>query len=392
MSESIDSPADERVAKRTKPAIGLVATGENEGALERAIARAIARDYPVLVTYATESRPTILDVISALPIRIVESHDGAVGNSEPKDRLLDATRAGNYPSLVYLGDASSPVDYDRSLEATDDGPLVVEEVAEEAIDCDVLVAIPAYNEGKAIASVVNQTKRHADDVVVVDDGSTDDTATNATRAGASVVSHADNRGYGAALQTAFEIAANRDVRCLVIVDGDGQHDADDIPTVAERVIDGEANVAIASRFLDETKADIPPYRRFGLFVINVLTNLSRGAISPSDWIQDTQSGFRAYDRRSVELLAETDMLGDDMDASIDILYLLTEADCTFDEVRTTVNYDVENANSQHPLRHGLVVVRSVLRTIDREHPLLTCSAFVGFVLFVFHSITSQLDW
>jgi glycosyltransferase involved in cell wall biosynthesis len=88
----------------------------------------------------------------------------------------------------------------------------------------ILAAIPCYNEGLAIGSVVLKARRYVDAVLVVDDGSTDDTREVAQEAGAVVVSHEINKGYGAALRSCFAYAKTNEVDSMVILDGDGQHD------------------------------------------------------------------------------------------------------------------------------------------------------------------------
>jgi len=87
-----------------------------------------------------------------------------------------------------------------------------------------LAAIPCFNEERAIGSVALKTRKHVDDVLVVDDGSTDNTVKVATEAGATVVSHEVNKGYGAAIRCCFNYAKEHDVDTMIILDGDGQHD------------------------------------------------------------------------------------------------------------------------------------------------------------------------
>ena len=93
----------------------------------------------------------------------------------------------------------------------------------------ILAAIPCYNEGLAIGSVALKASRHVDEVLVVDDGSTDDTAAVAKAAGATVVSHGMNKGYGAAIRSCFDYAKQQNADIMVILDGDGQHDPSKIP-------------------------------------------------------------------------------------------------------------------------------------------------------------------
>ena len=93
----------------------------------------------------------------------------------------------------------------------------------------IIAAIPAYNEEKTIAKVVVRAMEHVDEVVVIDDGSTDDTAIIAEHLGARVVRHDGNLGYGAAIRSCFSVARDLNSDALVILDADGQHSADDIP-------------------------------------------------------------------------------------------------------------------------------------------------------------------
>jgi len=93
----------------------------------------------------------------------------------------------------------------------------------------ILAAIPCYNEGLAIGSVVLKASRYVDEVLVVDDGSIDDTVEVAEAAGATVVSHGMNKGYGAAIRSCFDYAKQQNADIMVILDGDGQHDPSKIP-------------------------------------------------------------------------------------------------------------------------------------------------------------------
>src|SRR5215211_6091549 len=95
----------------------------------------------------------------------------------------------------------------------------------------IVVGIPAYNEERAIAGVVARALPHAAEVVVVDDGSADQTALRALKAGAVVIRHSMNSGKGAAVVALFQYAIDHMADVLVLIDGDGQHDPDEIPTV-----------------------------------------------------------------------------------------------------------------------------------------------------------------
>ena len=112
----------------------------------------------------------------------------------------------------------------------------------------VVVGIPAYNEEKTIARVVLEAQKYADVVVVCDDGSADLTKQIAERLGADVVRHEQNSGYGAAIQTLFKRAKELRADVLVTLDGDGQHDPEEIPQLITPILTGNAEVVLGSRF------------------------------------------------------------------------------------------------------------------------------------------------
>ncbi|MEE9288929.1 MAG: glycosyltransferase family 2 protein, partial [Bacteroidota bacterium] len=239
----------------------------------------------------------------------------------------------------------------------------------------VLAAIPAFNEEKTIGSVVLGTQRYADEIIVVDDGSTDDTAWIAEQAGATVVRHKVNRGYGAAIRSCFEYARNNGAEILVILDGDGQHRPETIPKVANPVLNGNAEICIGSRFLRKRSAGkVPRYRRFGIGVLTKLTNLGT---RHNHKLQDAQSGFRAYSRAAIETL---DPHETDMGASTEILWDADKRGLRIVEVPIEIDYDVEGS-TKGPLRHGLSVIGSMIRYIETEHALLFFGV-PGIVLFV----------
>ena len=117
-------------------------------------------------------------------------------------------------------------------------------------DVAITALIPAYNEEKSIGRIVEDTRRYVQNVVVVDDGSTDGTVKAAINAGATVLRHERNRGYGSALATGFTYFRNNGGGIMIVLDGDGQHNPSDIPRLVKPVIDGQADVVIGSRFMD----------------------------------------------------------------------------------------------------------------------------------------------
>lgn len=378
------------------PAVGVVSSPEAVDAAIGCLARAVTRGHEVLLTYRGAPDHELLDVARGLGAAVVDP-DPAGG---PRQSIAEAGRELGVPGVVLVSDPTRPVDFARSVENARTGGFVVEAVARpdavEATGAGVLVAIPAYNEAGTIDEVVRTAASVADGVLVVDDGSDDGTASLAEGAGASVVRHGRKLGYGAAIKTAFVEAQARGADRLVILDGDGQHDPADVPALLDALETEDADVVIGSRFAEGAEVDLPRYRRFGIGVINLLLNLSFGSLTPSSYISDTQSGFRAYGRDAIEVIAADPTISDDMDASVDILFRARWNGFRIEEVGTTVTYDVENPNSRNPLAHGLRVVRGIVGTVERDRPittiglpgLLSLSAGVGLVYSVLAAVAA----
>lgn len=360
--------------EETRPAVGLIATEDNEGELVRTVLQATRRGYEVFVAYASETEPEAVDLARLLDVRVVELDPPNGDRESMVSALASAARMNGHSGLIYQFDVTVPIDYGRTEAVLQDrSSYAVEAATTTAPDAalEVVVGIPAYNEAGSIASVVEGAASYADMVVVVDDGSRDDTAERAREAGATVIEHEYNQGYGAALKSLFREAARCDAGHLVILDADDQHSPTDVPKLIAVQRETEAEIVIGSRFVEGAHTDAPLYRRAGLFVVNLLTNLSVGAFRASDRITDTQSGFRAYDERAIRSLAADDDIGDRMHASTDILYHANQRGYSIEETGITVRYDVENASSESPLSHGYSLVDNIASTVQNAHPLLS---------------------
>lgn len=149
-----------------------------------------------------------------------------------------------------------------------------------------VIVIPAYNEGDTVARVVEQARGSAP-VIVVDDGSTDETASAAANAGAEVVSHRRRLGKGQAIRTGIAAARARGASVMITLDADGQHDPADIPAVLDAILTSPHAIVIASRRSDE--AALPRGRRNALRMAGFFV-----AWTGDVTVRDTQSGFRAY--------------------------------------------------------------------------------------------------
>ena len=351
---------------RTHPAVGI-APADSSGSLARTLYQATQYNLAVFVG-VTERDSPLAQISERLGATVVLLSNSDIKTQ--KSSLLEAVRAASYPGLIFTETCSEPIDLKASIDAFESSDADVVTAVRESDQTNVMVGIPAYNEAETVSSVVESARKHADEVVVVDDGSSDQTALLARDAGGTVIEHDRNQGYGGSLQTIFEEADHRNVDRLVVLDGDGQHDTGDIPHLLAEHEATDAEIVIGNRFGGANVSEIPLYRRLGLWVINGLVNVSIGNIRSTTQIEDVQSGFRSYDATAVESIAQhTHLIEDQMSASTDILYLANREGFTIREVPTTIRYDVSNANTHHPVRHGFSIVRRIVSTLEWERPV-----------------------
>jgi glycosyltransferase involved in cell wall biosynthesis len=241
----------------------------------------------------------------------------------------------------------------------------------------VVVGIPAYNEEKTIAKIVLNAQKFSDVVVVCDDGSSDLTCAIAQRLGADVIVHKQNSGYGAAIQSIFKHAQELDADVLITIDGDGQHDPEEIPRLIQPIIDGTADVVLGSRFIDASgTVEMPLYRRAGVQLITKLVNQSS-----KKGVSDAQSGLRAYGR---EALQKLQVFENGMGASVEILLEASKHDLKICEVPSTCKYDNGDGietSTENPLKHGIGLIMSIIKLIVEEKPL-TVLGIPGIVLLI----------
>lgn len=215
----------------------------------------------------------------------------------------------------------------------------------------VIAGIPAYNEEEYIADVVRKTLTHVDEVVVIDDGSTDNTAKVAEMAGATVVKNGTNQGVGRATQRCFEIAKQRNADVLITIDGDGQNNPGEIPRLLTAIFEGGADFVIGSRFLDE-QVKFPRYRKLGINIITFLYNFASKAK-----LTDSQSCYRAYSKRAISLL---NIAEKGFPFSVELLVKARQKGLVITEVPISCIYH-SNSHSLNPVVHGIQVALAVVR-------------------------------
>jgi len=153
----------------------------------------------------------------------------------------------------------------------------------------VCAVIPAHNEAKTIGNIIQETKKYVETIIVVDDGSADDTAKIAAENGAQVIYHPANKGYGAAQRTGHHAAIQNGFEYILQLDADGQHDPKYIPELLKEGLTGDYDLVLGSRFLNGSYKDYPLVRKIGItFFTKVVNILGRAQLT------DVTSGFKVY--------------------------------------------------------------------------------------------------
>ena len=227
-----------------------------------------------------------------------------------------------------------------------------------AMSLKVAALLPAYNEEHHIASVLVCLRRYVDLMIVCDDGSTDLTGDIAEAMGAIVIRHDENLGYGAAVRSLFKAALEHDVDIAVTIDADNQHDPSELVGLVEALREYDYDLVIGSRFIKGNHNEVPAWRKRGIDLINRLS--TNGGVS------DSQSGFRAYNRKALETFNLTE---DGMGVSTEILIKAEEVGLRVGEAPISVRY-LEDSSTHNPLVHGVDVALSTFKHLSLRRPLL----------------------
>lgn len=230
------------------------------------------------------------------------------------------------------------------------------------------IIIPAYNEaGRLALTIAGIRKFSGADIIVISDGSTDNTSAEAKGAGADVIELPFNLGYGAALQTGFKHALNKGYEYAVQMDADGQHDPSSIKTLIEPVLNNEVDIVIGSRFsgIGDYKATF--IRRVGMYFFAIIASCITGKK-----ITDPTSGFQALNRKVMEFYAGKAYPVDYPDA--DVIIMLYRKGIRFKEVPVLMHRG-DAKKSMHggfvkPLYYIFKMMLSIFVTLLREEEKL----------------------
>ncbi|MGY3262589.1 MULTISPECIES: glycosyltransferase family 2 protein [Frigoribacterium] len=220
-----------------------------------------------------------------------------------------------------------------------------------------LIVMPAYNEEDVVADVVTEVfdKLPGVTVLVVNDGSRDDTVARARSAGATVLDLPFNLGVGGAMRTGFKYAQQHGFRYVVQVDSDGQHDPSGVPLILDAL--ASVDVAIGARFAGEGDYQVTGPRRWAMVVLAaVIGRIARTKLT------DTTSGFRGAGPRAIEIFAQhypAEYLGD----TVESLVLAARAGCSITQVPVSMRPRAGGTPSHNPVKAAVYLGRAGLALI-----------------------------
>jgi glycosyltransferase involved in cell wall biosynthesis len=233
---------------------------------------------------------------------------------------------------------------------------------------DKLIIIPCHNESAAIGGVVRRCRDMAPefDVLVIDDGSSDDTVERALAQGATVVRHPFNMRYGAALQTGYRYAVRNGYQIVVQIDGDGQHDPADAPRLARPIIDGQADLVLGSRFHPGGTYRMSALRRIGVLWFRTLLK----ALASLD-LSDPTSGLQALSRPVLDLYASNVFPIDYPDADVLLLlhrngYRIVEIPVQMDDRPQSPSMHTHLTVAYYVYKMTLAILMNMLRPLERK--------------------------
>ena len=234
--------------------------------------------------------------------------------------------------------------------AKGDSTVPTTEVPAE-VRAGTFLVIPAYNEGTCIEQVVREVRAQYPNVIVVDDGSADDTYEAAKRSAAYTIRHIINRGQGAALQTGIEFALARDARYIVTFDADGQHRVEDVAAMVTPIWRGECDITLGSRFLGETP-NIPSSRRLMLRLAVIFTRIVNRVR-----VTDAHNGLRAFSDRAARRI---NLKLDGMAHASEVIDQVRESGFVFKEVPVQIRYTDYSLRKGQSSRNAIRIVTQYL--------------------------------
>lgn len=221
----------------------------------------------------------------------------------------------------------------------------------------VVALIPCFREGERIGDVIRRAKPHVDEVVVIDDGSPDNTSAEANKAGATVLRHTVNQGKGAAIRTGINYAIDHGYEFLMFLDGDGQHNPEEIPKFLDAQRSSQAGIVIGNRMGDARH--MPLHRKWtNQFTSWVLTRMAGQPIT------DSQCGFRLLHKSVIPAIhLETNRF----DSESEMLIQASRRGHRIASVRVETIYEGQGKHSKiRPMRDTIRFIKMVWRNRTRR--------------------------
>jgi len=234
-----------------------------------------------------------------------------------------------------------------------------------------LAIIPCYNEEITIGSIVLKTKQFVDDVLIIDDGSNDETVTIAKQAGATVISHKKNRGKSAAIRTGFNYALTNNFDYVITIDGDGQHNPKEIPNILQNLLNNGNDISLGIRFGNNT--EMPMWRKIGKRTLDYATSMGNGGK-----LTDSQCGFRAFNKKAVKLLVNR-LTGEEFSVESEQIIKAHDLGLIVGKTPISCKYKDLDTSTKNPTAHGSSVLKYVLWLVAQRRPLLFIGV-PGFIL------------
>lgn len=238
----------------------------------------------------------------------------------------------------------------------------------------IIAIIPAYNEARFIGSIILKLKQFPVKVMVVDDGSTDETAEISRAAGADVIQLPENQGKGAALNAGLIAASQQNPDAIVMIDADGQHLPDELLKVAKPILTNHADIVVGSRYMHNT-SNTPPHRKFGHKILNFFTSLFSGV-----HVSDSQSGYRAFSPKAYRVLK---FGSKGFSVESEMQFLASEHNLKIIDVPVTIQY--LDGEKRSAWKQGASVLNGIISLTSQYRPLLFFSvpgmiSFLGGVI------------
>ena len=228
-----------------------------------------------------------------------------------------------------------------------------------------IAIIPCYNEEATIGSIIIRAKHFVNEVLIIDDGSKDNTANIAKDAGATVITHKTNKGKSAGIKTGFKYALNNNYDYVITLDGDAQHDPSEIPLLLNNLKNNGHDITLGIRFGDKT--EMPLWRKFGKRFLDYTTSFGNGGL-----VTDSQCGFRAFNKKAVENILPR-LKGRSFSVESEQLIRAHETGLKIDSERISCKYKNLNTSTKTPTTHGLYVLSYIIWLIAGSRPILFLS-------------------